>query len=88
MQERVINTSPLTAFKAFGVAECRRHIAKILQIKTEQGSSMMLVRLFHVHVPRFVARWSCKFAGNRPVIEKRAVIGSKGGWKLSTIFKL
>ena len=24
--------------------------------------------------------------GHRPVIVKRAVIGSKGGWKLSTIF--
>ena len=29
-----------------------------------------------------------KQAGHRPVIVKRAVIGSKGGWKLSTIFKL
>ena len=26
------------------------------------------------------------FIGNSPVIVKRAVIGSKGGWKLSTIF--
>ena len=24
--------------------------------------------------------------GHRPVIVKRALIGSKGGWKLSTIF--
>ena len=27
-------------------------------------------------------------AGHRPVILKRAVIGSKDGWKLSIIFKL
>ena len=27
-------------------------------------------------------------SGHRPVIVKRALIGSKGGWKLSTIFKL
>ena len=25
---------------------------------------------------------------HRPVIVKRALIGSKGGWKLSTVFKL
>ena len=28
----------------------------------------------------------CKSLGHRPVNVKRAVIGSKGGWKLSTIF--
>ena len=27
-------------------------------------------------------------SGHRPVIVKREVIGSKRGWKLSTIFKL
>ena len=26
--------------------------------------------------------------GHRPVIVKMAVIGPKGGWKLSTLFKL
>ena len=25
---------------------------------------------------------------NRPIVVKRALVGSKGGWKLSTIFKL
>ena len=29
---------------------------------------------------------SSRAFGHRPVIVKRAVIGSKGGWKLSTIF--
>ena len=27
-----------------------------------------------------------KFTGHRPIIVKSAVIGSKGGWKLSTTF--
>ena len=30
----------------------------------------------------------CMVKAHRPVIVKRAVVGSKGGWKLSTIFKL
>ena len=31
-------------------------------------------------------RGTTKAVGHRPVNVKRAVIGSKGGWKLSTIF--
>ena len=30
--------------------------------------------------------WWCSALGHRPVNVKRAVIGLKGGWKLSTIF--
>ena len=33
----------------------------------------------------FYPKWVMSL-GHRPVIVKRAVIGSKGGWKLSTIF--
>ena len=48
-----------------------------------------------VVVPRFTTRearlrermlFNMRPQGHRPVIVKRAVIGSKGGWKLSTIF--
>ena len=44
----------------------------------------------YAHGELFLSDDSHKFnallLGHRPVIVKRAVIGSKGGWKLSTIF--
>ena len=37
-----------------------------------------------LHIEKYARRRGVK--GHRPVLVKRAVIGSKGGWKLSTIF--
>ena len=37
-----------------------------------------------VHIEKYARRRGVK--GHRPVLVKRTVIGSKGGWKLSTIF--
>ena len=41
-----------------------------------------------LHYKRHLRRWRASESvfGHRPVNVKRAVIGSKGGWKLSTIF--
>ena len=41
------------------------------------------MREFNIH--KVSANLPCR-EGHRPVIVKRAVISSKGGWKLSTIF--
>ena len=57
----------------------RKHYSKNRLMFTKQ--LLCLIQVISIRCTSIEAE-----GGHRPVIVKRAVIGSKGGWKLSTIF--